>query len=136
VAVNYSTGLRNAQLEAIETVLLTGGNPRLYLYTGTKPANCATADPSGSIHTTGADMGSNPFQVAANGQIALAGPLTFTLNPGGNGVQSFRIKDGAGTCHIQGTVSTAAADLVLNKVNFSNGESLTIAQLVITAANA
>lgn len=135
MAVNYSVDVRNAQLQAIETLLLTGGNPRLYMYTGTKPASCTAADPSGSIHTTGADMGSNPFAVASNGTISLSAPLSFNANPGGTGVQSFRIKDGSGVCHIQGTVSTAGADINLGKLTFANGETITIQQITITAAN-
>jgi hypothetical protein len=137
MAINYSNGVRNAQLEAIETLLLGGGgNPRLYLYTGAKPATCAASDPAGSVITAGIDMTATPFAVAANGQIGLTAPLNATASPGGTGVASFRIKDSASVCHIQGTVGTSGTDLVLNTTTLADQQAVTITAINIFAGNA
>ena len=41
MAIKYSTAVRNAQLDAIETTI--GVSPKLRILTGTAPANCAAA---------------------------------------------------------------------------------------------
>lgn len=61
MAVQYSTAVRNALLDAIETA--TGASAKLRIYTGSAPANCAAA-------ATGA--GGNVVAFSAHGDGAVA----------------------------------------------------------------
>jgi hypothetical protein len=103
MAHQYSVTIRDAQNEAIETVIGTGA--KLYLFSGTKPATCADADPSGLLATL--TLPTDWIGTSAAG-VKAKGAIVWTGTGAAPGVAaSFRFKDsGAAACHIQGTVVT------------------------------
>lgn len=133
MAIQLSTTVRNARLDVIETTISTA--PKLYLYTGAQPANCASADPAGLVATF--SLPSDWMAAAASGSKGIAGgPWSITAS--GNGVAaSFRVKDNAGTtCHIQGTVGQGTGDLSLDNTNLATGQTVNITAFTLTDANA
>jgi hypothetical protein len=137
MAFQYSVAVRNASIDAIETTAGTG--PTLEIRTGAPPANCATAD-SGSVLVS-MTLPSDWMAAASGGVKALAGSWSGSATGTGT-AGHFRIKQGA-TCHIQGTVSQAAAsggsgDMQLSQANanINEGSTVTISSFAITAGGA
>ena len=143
MALQYSTTLRNAQLDQIETTI--GTSPKLFLYSGTVPANCAAVDASGQLAMI--TMPSDWASAASGGVKQLLGTITGTGAAAGNAA-SFRIKDSSatttantGTTHMQGTVTATGGggDITLDNVNIAIGQTITInsgAGTGVTAGNA
>lgn len=137
MALKYSTTLRTNQVGQIETTV--GTSPKLQLFTGAPPANCAAAD-SGTKIAEG-DLPSDWLAAAASGAVAKTGTWTVTGLPAagaGTDAGHFRIKDSSGsTCHIQGTVDdTGSPDMTLDNANIANGQVVTVNTFQITAGNA
>lgn len=131
MALQYSTTVQAAKLDAVETTI--GTAPSLIIYSGAVPANCAAADPAGALVTITlpsdwlANASSN---TKANTGIAWSGTASGTGTPA-----SFRIKQGA-TCHMQGTSGVGSGDLNLNGT-ITSGQTVTISAgaFTITGAN-
>jgi hypothetical protein len=131
MAVQLSVAVRNARLDAIETTIST--SPTLEVRTGAPPANCAAADTGTVIATL--TLPSDWLAAASAGAKAIAGTwqdlsADATGNPG-----HFRIKQG-GTCHIQGTAATSAADMIVSAATVNIGESFTVTAFTLTDGNA
>lgn len=122
MTVQFSVEVRNARLDAVETVI--GAAPRLRIYTGSKPANTAAA----ATGTLLVDMTlPNDFlQAAAGGTKLLNG--SWTANGAADGVAGYyRIWNAAlTTCHEQGTVGQGTGDLSLDNTNIATGQAVTI----------
>lgn len=132
MAIQESVGVRNARLDAIETTI--GTAPQLRLYTGTQPADCATA-PSGSLLAT-LTLPSDWLANAASGAKSKSGTWSGTGSAGGT-AGYFRIYDSTGTtCHFQGSVGQGSGDLSLDNTVIANGQAITISTFTINAANA
>lgn len=138
MAIQYSVSLRNAQLDQIETT--TGASARLHLYSGTVPANCATA-PTGTLLVNMA-LPADWMSAASAGSKARLGTWSGTGTAGaGSGTAAgyFRIVDSAGTtCHMQGTVTITGGggDMTLDNPNIANGQAVTVNTFTVTAGNA
>jgi hypothetical protein len=136
MALQYSTTLRNAQLDAVETTI--GTSPKLQIRTGAPPANCAAAD-SGNIITT-IDLPSDWLAASSSGSKAKAGTWTNTASLAGTNVAGhFRIKEtGATTCYMQGTITVTGGggDLELDSVSIMYGQSITVTGFSLAAGNA
>lgn len=152
MTVQLSTAARNAMLEALEiayngqtlaggsgaggSVTGTAAQPKLQLYTGSMPANCAAAATGTKLveMTLPADW----MSAAGSGTKALAGTWQSTgLAAGSAGY--YRIVDNAGTtCHEQGTVTATGGggDMTLDNVSIASGQTVTITSKSITAPNA
>jgi hypothetical protein len=132
MAVQYSVDVRNAMLDAIETA--TGATAKLMMYDGAMPANCAAAA-AGTLlltMTLPADWMAN----AAAGVKALSGTWTTTCSVSGTATY-YRIYDNSETvCHEQGTVGTAATDIVLDNNVMVATQTVNIISKSITAGNA
>ena len=134
MALNYSTTLRNAQLDAVETTV--GTSAKLYIRTGAKPTACADAD-SGTLLAT-LDLPSDWLAAASSGSKAKNGTWTGTGAVAGS-AGHFRIKDsGATTCHLQGSITATGGggDMELDNIVIAVSQAITISTFTLTAGNA
>lgn len=135
MAFQFSTGSRNAALDAIETAV--GVSAVLKIRTGAAPANCGTAD-SGSVLVT-ASLPSDWLAAASGGSKALTGTWQDTSADASGTAAHFRIyaSDGS-TCHIQGSVTATGGggDMTLDSVTIASGQQVTISSFSITAGGA
>lgn len=135
MAVQLSTTVRNARLDAIETTIST--SPILKIRTGTAPATCATAD-SGTVLAT-ITLPSDWMAAASAGAKAKSGTWQDTSADATGTAAHFRIYDSGGTtCHIQGTVTATGGggDLTVDNTSFASGQSFTVNSFTLTDANA
>jgi hypothetical protein len=135
MALQLSTTVRNARLDAIETAI--GTTPMMRIRSGAAPANCGTAD-SGTVLAT-LTLPSDWLAAAASGSKAKSGTWEDTSADATGTAGHFRIYDSAGTtCHIQGTVTASGGggDLTVDSVSFTATQSFTITAFALTDGNA
>lgn len=131
--LQFSVAVRNARLDTIETAI--GASAILRIRTGAVPATCATAD-AGTVLAT-LNLPSDWMAAAASGSKALLGTWQDLSADATGTAAHFRIYDTSGTtCHIQGTVGTSAADLIVDNTSFNAGQRFDITAFTITDANA
>lgn len=134
--VGYSTNLRNAILEAIETDLLVGGTaPLMRIYSGTIPADCAAAI-TGTLLAE-ITLPSDPFQAASGGTKAksVAAWTDSSANAtGGASHYRFWRTDGT-TCVMQGTITATGGggDMTFDNTSVASGQPVTINSFTLTA---
>lgn len=128
MTLQYSTTVRNAKLDQIETTI--GTSAVLKIFSGAEPANCAAADPTGLLVTI--NLPSDWMANAASGSKALLGTWSGTAS--GTGIAaSWRIYDsGVTTCHIQGSTS----DMTFDNTNIATNQTVTVTSFTLTAGNA
>ena len=134
MTIQYSTTLRNNQLDQVESTV--GTSAKLQLRSGSPPANCAAAD-SGTLLAE-LTLPSDWMAAAASGSKAKSGTWSGTGSAGGN-IGHFRIKDSGGsTCHLQGTVTATGGggDMTVDNVSIANGQAITVNSFTLTAGNA
>lgn len=131
--IQFSVALRNARLDVIESVV--GVSPKLQLRTGVKPADCAAAA-SGTLIAE-VPCPSDWMASAAAGQKVLAGTWTVAAIAAGT-VGHFRLLDGGGVCHEQGTATLTGAggDMTLDNTAATVGQVVTITTWTKTEGNA
>ncbi len=135
MAVQLSTAVRNARLDAIESTISTSAI--LKIRTGAQPATCATAD-SGTVLAT-LTLPSDWMAAASSGSKAKSGTWQDTSADATGTAAHFRIYDSGGTtCHLQGTVTATGGggDLTVDNTSFASGQSFTINSFTLTDANA
>lgn len=133
MALQFSTTVRNARLDAIETA--TGTSAILRIRSGAAPANCGTAD-SGTVLAT-LNLPSDWMAAASGGSKALAGTWQDASADATGTAAHFRIYDSGGTvCHIQGTVGTSASDMIVDSVSFTAGQQFNVTSFTVTDGNA
>ncbi len=135
MALQYSTAIRNARLDAVEST--TGTSAILRIRTGAPPATCATAD-SGTVLAT-CTLPSDWMAAASGGTKALAGTWQDTSADASGTAGHFRIYDSGGTtCHIQGTVTATGGggDMTVDNTSFAAGQSFTVNSFTLTAPGA
>jgi hypothetical protein len=132
MAVQYSVAVRDAMLNSIESTI--GTSARLLFYTGTQPANCATAS-SGTLIATMV-LPSDWMNAASSGTKTLLGTWSVVASNSGT-AGYYRIFDSTvTTCHEQGSVGTSGTDIVLDNNIINAGQTITITAKTITAGNA
>ena len=134
MALQYSTALRDAQANAIETTV--GTAPRLQLRTGAPPADCAAAD-SGTLLAE-LTLPSDWLNASSAGQVTRIGTWTGTASAAGN-VGHFRLKNNAGSVtHMQGTVTATGGggDMTMDNITLANTQQVDVPTFAITRANA
>jgi hypothetical protein len=133
MSIQFSAAVRNARLNAIFATI--GAAAKLLLYTGSAPANCATAD-SGTLLAT-LTLPSTEENAAASGAETQAnGPWTGTASAAGT-AGHFRVMDPTGaTCHVQGTVGQGSGDLSFDNATFTAGQNIQITSFTLTDGNA
>lgn len=132
MALQYSTAVNNARLDAIETAI--GTSAMLRIRTGAAPANCGTAD-SGTVLAE-LTLPSDWMAAASGGAKSKAGTWQDASANNTGTAAHWRIYDSAGTtCHMQGTYGTSGTDMIGDSVSFTAGQSFTINTFTLTAAN-
>jgi hypothetical protein len=135
MAIQLSTLVRNARLDAIETQI--GGTAILRLRTGAAPADCGTAD-SGTI-VAALTLPADWMAAASGGAKAKSGTWTDASADNAGTVGHFRIYDSGGTvCGLQGTVTITGGggDMTLDNNVVAAAQSVTITSFTLTDANA
>lgn len=132
MAIQFSTTVRNARLDAIETTI--GTAPTLEIRTGAPPANCAAAD-SGTVIAT-LTLPSDWLAAASGGSKALSGTWQDASADAAGTAGHFRIKAGA-TCHIQGTCSATGGggDMTFDNAVFALSQQINVTSFTLTDAN-
>ena len=130
MTIQYGLVLRNAQLDQIETSI--GATALLRIYTGSAPA---TADAA----ATGTLLGeialpADPFAAASGGAKAKSGTWSDTADASGT-AGYFRIWNST-VCHMQGTVGTSGADLIVDNTTFTIGQTYTVVTFTINNTQA
>lgn len=108
MTLQFSLAVANARLGAIESTI--GTSAVLIIYSGTKPADCATASAGGTDLLT-FNLPSDWMATAQNNVVGPTSMWVSQANTSQSGTATyFRIYDSTvTTCHLQGTVSTVAA---------------------------
>ena len=136
MALQFSTAVRNAMLDAIETT--TGVSAVLKILTGSPPANCAAAD-TGTVLAT-ITLASDWAAAASGGTKAWSSlPVSDTSADNSGTAGYFRLYDStATTCHSQGTVTLTAGggDITVDSTTFTAGQQFNITAWTWTAPNA
>jgi hypothetical protein len=135
VALQFSTGVRNARLDQIESTI--GTSAVLKIRTGAAPADVATAD-SGTVLAT-LTLPSDWMAAASGGTKAKSGTWQDTSADNTGTAAHFRIYASDGTtAHLQGTVTATGGggDLTVDNVSFASGQSFTISSFTLTDGNA
>lgn len=135
MALQFSTAVRNAWLDAIETAI--GTSAIMKIRTGAAPANCAAAD-AGTVLAT-LNLPSDWLAAAASGAKAKAGTWEDTSADATGTAAHFRVyaSDGV-TCHIQGTVTATGGggDLTLDNTSIAAAQAVTITSFTLNAGGA
>lgn len=135
MALQFSTAVRNAMLDSIETTI--GTSAVLKIRTGSAPADVATAD-SGTVLAT-LNLPSDWMAAAASGSKAKSGTWEDTSADATGTAAHFRLYASDGTtAHAQGTVTATGGggDMTVQNTSFAAGQAFTITSFTITAGNA
>lgn len=132
MALQYSSAIYLARLDQVETS--TGTAPKLRIFSGAAPANCAAAD-SGTLLAE-LTLPTDWMNAASGTTKTLLGSWTGTASAGSAATPThFRIwNSGATTCHVQGTCGIGTGDLQVNGT-ITNGQTVTVSSFTLTAAN-
>ena len=127
MTLQFSTAVRNAMLNAIETAV--GTSPIMKIRSGAQPANCAAAD-SGTVLAT-LSLPSDWMDTPSAGTVFnLPGSGWEDTSADATGTAAhFRIYDSGGsTCHIQGSVSVTGGggDIQGATVTITSGQSVKV----------
>ena len=131
MAIQMSTTLRNARLDAVETT--AGTAAVLKIWSGSAPANCAAAD-SGTLLAS-LTLPTDWMDAAASGSKAKAGTWQDASADGTGTAGHFRLYASDGTtCHMQGTVTITGGggDMTLDNDSIAAGQSVTITTFTLT----
>lgn len=135
MALQFSTTVRNARLDAIESAI--GASAIMKIRSGAAPANCGTAD-SGTVLAT-LNLPSDWLAAAASGSKAKSGTWEDTSADATGTAAHFRIYASDGTTvHAQGTVTATGGggDLTLDNVSIASAQAVTITSFTLTDGNA
>lgn len=133
MALQYSDAVRNAQLDALETVL--AATPKLLIYTGSPPANCGTAA-SGTLLAT-LTLPADAFAAASSGSKAKTGTWSGTAGAGAGATPGYwrlTANDGT-TVGAQGTAAIGSGDMNFDGT-ITSGQTITVSAFSVTAGNA
>jgi len=111
-----------------------GPGAKLLFYTGSQPANCATAA-SGTLLAT-LTLPALEESAASSGGATIAATWTGTASAAGT-AGYFRIMDATNTtCHMQGSVGQGSGDMSFDNSTFTVGQNLQITGFTETDGNA
>lgn len=130
-----SESVKNARLNAIETII--GTAPLLRIYDGSLPADCAS--PASGNLLVEITLPSDWLQAADGGSIvgntSWVGTADATIPAGGYTATYFRIYTSAGVdCHIQGSVSQTGfgGDLTFEDILFLPSQDVVVATFALS----
>lgn len=135
MAVQFSTPVRNARADAVESTM--GASAIMRIRSGAAPANPAAAD-TGTVLAT-LNLPADWMANAGSGTKALLGTWQDTSADATGTAAHFRIYASDGTtCGIQGTVTATGGggDIELSTTSITAGQSVTITSFNINEGNA
>lgn len=135
MAIQLSTAVRNARLDAIETAI--GASAVMKIRTGAAPANVAAAD-SGTVLAT-LSLPSDWMAAAASGSKAMSGTWQDASADATGTAAHYRVYASDGTtAHLQGTVTATGGggDLELVNTSIAIGQPVSISSFSLTDGNA
>lgn len=133
MAVQLSTAVRNARLDAIETTI--GATAVLKVRTGAQPADVATAD-SGTVLAT-LTLPSDWAAAASGGTKAKSGTWSDASADALGTAGHFRLYASDGTTqHLQGSCGQGSGDLSFDNTSIAAGQAVTINTFTLTDGNA
>ena len=134
MSLQFSTAVRNAMLDAIETTI--GVSAVLKIRTGAAPANCGTAD-SGTVLAT-ISLASDWAAAASGGTKAFSSlPVSDSSADATGTAAHYRLYASDGTtCGHQGTVGTSGTDMIVDSVSFTAGQAFNVTAWTWTAPGA
>lgn len=134
MALQFSTTVRNAMLDAIETAM--GVSAVLKIRTGAVPATVATAD-SGTVLAS-LTLPSDWWAAAASGSKAKSGTWEDASADATGTAGHFRIYASDGTtAHIQGTITATGGggDMTVDSTSITATQVITVTAFTVAAAN-
>jgi hypothetical protein len=134
MAVQLSTSVRNAILDAIESTINTSAV--LKIRTGSQPANCAAAD-SGTVLAT-LNLPSDWLAAAGSGAKAKSGTWSDSSADASGTAAHWRLYASDGTtCHAQGTITATGGggDIEIDSTAITAGQVVTVSAFQFNAAN-
>ena len=133
MAVQFSTAVRNARLDVIESTI--GASAVLKIRTGAQPANVAAAD-SGTVLAT-INLPADYLAAASSGSKAKSGTWEDTAADAAGTAGHWRLYASDGTtCHAQGSCGQGSGDLSLDNTNIAVGQTITVTSWSFTEGNA
>ena len=139
MALQYSTAVRIARLDAVESTI--GASALLTIRTGAPPSNCGAAN-SGTVLAT-INLPSDWMAAAsAAGNVvtkAMTGTWQDASADASGTAAHFRIHDTAGTtCHMQGTVTATGGggDMTVDNTTFAAAQQFNVTGFTLTSGNA
>ncbi len=132
MALTYSTAIANARLDAVESTI--GTSAILKIRTGAPPATVATAS-TGTVLAT-CSLPSDWMAAASSRSKAKSGTWEDTAadNTGTAGHFEITASDGT-TVGMRGTVGTSSADMIVDSVSFTAGQTFTVTAFTLNAGN-
>jgi hypothetical protein len=134
MALQLSGAIRDNQANQIESTVNGTGSPTLEIRSGAPPANCAAADTGTVLATIALAADFLTASSGGAGSVAKVGTWTDASADGTGTAGHFRLKGGA-TCHVQGTVGTSGADMIVDNTSFNAGQSFSITTFTVTVGN-
>ncbi len=134
MTLQYSLAVRNAKLDVVETTI--GTSAILYIYTGSPPADCATAATGTTLVTC--NLPSDWMAAASGGSKSKSGTWSDTGADATGTAGYFRIYESTGTtCHTQGTVTVTGGggDMTVDNTSFVAGQQFTVTAFTLNAGN-
>lgn len=135
MATQFSTAVRNARADAIESTI--GVSAILRIRTGAPPANCAAAR-TGTILAT-LNLPSDWMAAASGGSKVKTGTWEDTVADNTGTAGYYEIMDSsATTCGIQGTVTATGGggDMTIDNTSITAGQDVTVTGYTINEGNA
>lgn len=137
MSLQYSTTVRNAQLDALETAVGASAILKIYDLTAGAPANCAAAI-TGTVLAT-INLPSDWMAAASGGSKAMSGTWQDASADATGTADFWRLfaNDGT-TCHAQGTVTATGGggDMTVDNTSIAAAQSVTVTSFTISAGNA
>ncbi len=135
MAFQFSTPVRNASLDAIETAI--GASAVLKIRSGAVPASVGTADSGTTLATM--TLPADWLAAASGGSKAKSGTWEDTSADAAGMAAHFRIYASDGTtAHLQGTVTATGGggDMVLDNTSLAAGQAVSITSFTLSAGGA
>jgi hypothetical protein len=131
VTLGLATTLRNARLDQITAAIDAGAAGLLRIYDGSRPAT------GGAATTLLAELTlSDPSAPGAAGGVLTFSAITADASANATGTATwFRIVTSAAAFVLDGSVSTAGADINFNTTSIVTGANVSISSLVFTEGN-
>lgn len=131
--LNYNAAIRNAGLDAITTAV--GSSGKLRIYSGTQPADVATAL---SGNTLLADLAlSATFAAGSSAGVLTASAITNDSSADATGTAAFGSLLTSGNVRVVDfTVGTSGTDMIIDNTSITAGQVVSCTSFVITAGNA